>query len=244
MVQIMRENVMIEYFRRETLLHEATGKTLAIFENGLNSWQAIAMRLTVEDPINITSFIIAFGYLLFLNITILPIIVFYMTAVTVVSVLSQRYLNPIRKERKKIREDRSRVFVRSIMEKRTIVFHDAFEYERKNLEKYQKLFMENADRDANISGPVYRFPQVLLNIIRIIVACFFAYEILHARSSLTELVTSGVIFSLMDQYFQNLVDSYQLYTDEHITLKRLWDFLDESPIFTRMYEGDVFIPKH
>lgn len=86
MTQVMRENIMVEYFRRETLSHEATGKTLAIFENGLSSWQAIAMRLTVEDPINIVSFIIAFGYLLFLNITLFPIVLFYMIAVTTVSI--------------------------------------------------------------------------------------------------------------------------------------------------------------
>lgn len=202
------------------------------------------MRLTIEDPINIASFIIALGYLLFLNIALLPIVLFYMATVATVSIWSQKYLEPIRKARRKIRENMTQVFVRSIMEKRMVVFHNAFEYEQKNLEKYHTLIRENADRDANISGPVYRFPQTLLNIIRVVVGCFFAYEILHARSSLTELVTSGVIFGLMDQYFQNLIDSYQIYTDEYITLKRLWDFLDESPVFTRMYEGGVFVPKH
>jgi ATP-binding cassette subfamily B protein len=53
-----------------------------------------------------------------------------------------------------------------------------------------------------------------------------------------------VVFGLIDRYFQGIVDSYQIYTEQYITLKRLWDFLDESPVFTRLHEGKTFIPQH
>lgn len=240
----IRENILLEYFRRETLSHEATGKTLAIFENGLSSWEQLSMRVVVEDPINIVSFIIGFVYLLFLDIKLLPIVIIYMVLVASVTIVAQKYISPLRVKQRKAREDRSRIFVRSIMEKKTIVFHNAFEYEQRNLEASQNIFIGYNDRIGVIGMPVYRFPQTLLDIIRIIVACFFAYEIIHARGSLIDLVTSGIVFGLIDRYFQSLVDSYQIYTEQYVTLKRLWDFLDESPIFARMYEGDIFAPKN
>lgn len=240
----VREKILSEYFRRETLSHEATGKTLSIFENGEKAWEQLAMRITTEDPVNIISFIVGLGYLLSLNIKLFPIILLYMVLVVSVSIISQKYLKPLRIIARKLREDRNRTFVRSVMEKRTIVFHNAFEYEQANLNKYQTLIVKNTDKFAGINGPLYRFPQFLLNTIRVVVGCFFAYEVLHSHSSLAELVTSGVVFGLMDQYFQALVDSYQIYTDQYITLERLWDFLDESPVFARMYEWQVFVPKN
>lgn len=186
----VRKNILGEYFRRETLSQEATGKTLSIFENGISSWEQIVTRLMMEDPINISSFVIAFVYLLFLNAKLLPIIVFYMVVVASVSIVAQKYLNPLRKAQRKIREDRSRAFVRSIMEKRTIVFHNAFEYEQEHLEKIQNDFVRKVDQAMKIAMPVYRFPQAFLNIIRAVVACFFAYEVLRNNASLVELVTS------------------------------------------------------
>lgn len=54
----IRENILAEYFRRQTLSYEATGKTLSIFENGLNAWETLSIRLTIEDPINVLSFIV------------------------------------------------------------------------------------------------------------------------------------------------------------------------------------------
>jgi ABC-type bacteriocin/lantibiotic exporter with double-glycine peptidase domain len=239
----IRENILTEYFRRQTLSHEATGKTLSVFENGLNSWEQLSMRLTIEDPINISSFFIGFTYLLFLNVKLFPIVLIYMITIVTVTILAQKYLRPIRTEQRKIREERSRAFVRSIMEKKTIVFHNAFDYEQANLEKYQGAFVETVDRGMKIGIPVYRFPQILLDIIRIVIACIFAYEVLHGGGTIIELVTSGIVFGLIDRYFQGIIDSYQVYTEQYITLKRLWDFLDESPVFTRLHEGNTFTPK-
>jgi len=175
----IREKILAEYFRRQTLSHEATGKTLSVFENGLNSWEQLSMRLTIEDPINISSFFIGFAYLLFLNVKLFPIVLIYMITIVTITVLAQKYLRPIRIEQRKIREDRSRSFVRSIMEKKTIVFHNAFDYEQVILEKHQISFIGTVDRATKIGIPVYRFPQILLDIIRIVIACIFAYEILR-----------------------------------------------------------------
>lgn len=175
----IREKILTEYFRRQTLSHEATGKTLSVFENGLNSWEQLSLRLTIEDPINIASFFIGFAYLLFLNIKLFPIVLIYMITIVTITVLAQKYLRPIRIEQRKIREDRSRAFVRTIMEKKTIVFHNAFDYEQAILEKHQMSFLETVDRATKIGIPVYRFPQILLDIIRIVIACIFAYEILR-----------------------------------------------------------------
>lgn len=97
-----------------------------------------------------------------------------------VVVLAQKSVRPIRLEQRKIREDRSRAFVRSVMEKKTIVFHNAFEYEQENLKKHQTAFLETVDRSTKITIPVYRFPQTLLDIMRIGIACIFAYEILYS----------------------------------------------------------------
>ncbi len=49
---------------------------------------------------------------------------------------------------------------------------------------------------------------------------------------------------ILDSYFGRLLDSYQIYTDEYITLQRLWNFLDTIPNFERLTKGNVFVSKN
>lgn len=100
----IRKRILDEYFTKEVSIHAPTGKTLSIFENGMGSWIALCLRMTVEDPINLISFAIGFGYLVYADTGMVPIALGYMLAVALLSSFIQRKVKPLNEERRKAKE--------------------------------------------------------------------------------------------------------------------------------------------
>ena len=100
----IRRRILAAYLTKETSIHTPTGKTLSIFENGIASWLNLSIRMTMEDPINIISFIIGFGYLIYADIGMLPIALGYMTVVLLLSAFIEKRIRPLTEARRKAKE--------------------------------------------------------------------------------------------------------------------------------------------
>lgn len=231
------------YFTKEVSIHAPTGKTLSIFENGMGSWVALSLRMAVEDPINIISFIIGFGFLVYTDIGMVPIALGYMLSVALFSRFIQRKAHPLNEERRRAKEQGGRVFVRAIMEKATALMNGAFGYEAARLASVSDRVVAAVERHSLITVPGYRIPAYLLDLMRLVTALFFAHRAIQGEATVADIVTAGLVFGLLDKYFQGLLDSYQIYSEEYVTLARLWSFLDSIPEFTHLVSGQKFQPK-
>lgn len=155
----------------------------------------------------------------------------------------QGKIEPLRKERSNFFEQRSRIFVRSIMERKIVLMYNAIDYEKKQLALKEDQIQGNVDRLALIRVPLYRVPAFLLDTIRLLVILFFAYQITRGQASVGDIVASSLAFGLLDRYFQGLIDSFQIYSDEMTNFTRLWEYLDGIQDFKRLEEGERYIPK-
>lgn len=130
------------------------------------------------------------------------------------------------------------------MEKATALMNNAFDFEKERLRVASDRVVLAVKKLSRITVPGFRIPDYLLNIIRVITALFFAQRVANGDATIADMVASGLVFLMLDTYFQRLLDSYQMYVDEYVTLERLWSFLDSTPDFVRLKNGDEFVQKH
>lgn len=242
MLREARRRAFAEYLRKEISVTEATGKTIALFENGILSWVRIAQLFLVEFPLNVTAFAAVFCYLAFTEIWLLPIVAVYVVVTLWLMLGFQGRIEPLRKLRSQLFEGRSRTFVRAIMERRTVFMYGAADDEASRLSDWESRISENVDALANIRMPLYRFPQLFLDAIRIAVVLTLAYFISRGEAEMGDLVSASIAFGTLDKYFQGLVDAFQSYADEQTNYRRMREYLAAMPDFSRYREGATFVP--
>lgn len=242
MLREARRSVFAEYLGKEVSVSEATGKTLSLFENGIASWVRMASTLVIELPLNVLAFAAVFSYLVMTRPELIGIVLAYVTVIAAVMVSFQKVIEPLRKKRVSMFEGRSRTFVRSVMERRTVFMYGAVGDELSNLSKWEGRIEENGDALATIRVPLYRFPQFFLDAVRISVILVLAHFVAKGEAEIGSVVSASVAFGLLDKHFQGLVDSFQTFSDERTNFVRMRDFLDSLPNFERYRNGKTFVP--
>lgn len=234
MLYEVRKRVFSEYLGKEISVSEATGKTIALFENGIASWIRLVDQVVLEFPINTSAFIAVFSYLIVTQLQLLPIICIYVLGITFLMLSFQKKIEPLRKARSTLFESRTRMFVRSIMERRTVFMYGAVDQEIQHLANIDSNIVEVTDNLARIRVPLYRIPQHFLEIIRMTVVLTLAYLSLQGSAKIGDVVAASVAFGFLDKYFQALIDSFQIYSDEQTNFLRLREYLDTMPRFHRL----------
>lgn len=242
MMREARRNVFAEYLGKEVSVTEATGKTIGLFETGIQSWVKIAWLFAIEFPLDITAFVAVFCYLAYTELWLLPIIGAYVVVTMWLMLGFQGKIEPLRKLRTKLFEGRSRTFVRAIMERRTVFMYGAVADELEHLNRWESDIEKNVDKLATIRMPLYRFPQFFLDFLKMTVVLTLAYFVITGKAKMGDVVSASIAFGILDKYFQGLVDSFQSFADEQTNYRRLREYLDGMDEFGRYRNGAKFVP--
>lgn len=104
MMREARRQIFTEYLGKEVSVTEATGKTIGLFETGIQSWVKIAWLFAIEFPLDVTAFVAVFCYLAYTELWLLPIIGTYVLVTTWLMLGFQGKIEPLRKYRTKLFE--------------------------------------------------------------------------------------------------------------------------------------------
>lgn len=111
-----------------------------------------------------------------------------------------------------------------------------------HLARWESEIESNVDSLAMIRMPLYRFPQLFLDFLKMSVVLTLSYFVISGKAQLGDIVSASIAFGILDKYFQGLVDSFQTYADEQTNYRRLREYLDGMGDFRRYREGALFVP--
>lgn len=86
------------------------------------------------------------------------------------------------------------------------------------------------------SAPVFWGTRYILDIVRAITIIAIGYSITIGKSTAGDIVAFGLVFMLMDRFFQMILDLYQTLVENQVYVSRLWNFLDTFKDLTRLHE--------
>lgn len=221
-------------------LHAGIGKRLTIVQAGVTNWGTFIIAFITDLLLNVFFLIMGIVYIGFTSTGALPFVFWYMVVVGFLVIKKQKTTQPFFKKRQELMEESNRIMARMTMEKQTILLNGGQEQEKNLFMSISKTILQTThDIEWKIVW-VFWWTRYILEIFRIVVIVFIGYNIAHGTASAGDIVAFGLVFTIMNQFFQTILDQYQTLTENYTYVERLWNFFDRFQDMERLNNGEVF----